>query len=147
MRNPHLKLPSSGPVSHVAYRVPFYDTDAMGIVHHANYVRYLELSRVRFLEDFDEPYTAYIKQKFHVVVTRVDVKLKRATRFDEQLDIACWLQRVGGATLVFGYQINCGNAVSASAITEHGIVNFDGRAMRLPEERRTRLSSLVIDAE
>ena len=31
-------------ISIYRYTVPFFDTDAMGIVHHANYVRYLELA-------------------------------------------------------------------------------------------------------
>ena len=49
MPDHRLSLPSGAPMSSVQYRVPFYDTDAMAIVHHANYVRYLELVRVRFL--------------------------------------------------------------------------------------------------
>ena len=141
----HPTLPSSGAVSHVLYRVPFYDTDAMGIVHHANYVRYLELARVQFLREHDQPYTAYIEQGFHVVVTRVDVKLKRATRFDEQIDIACWLQQVGGATLVFAYQIQCGDAITAAAITEHGVVNLEGRPVRMTAERREHMRKLLSD--
>ena len=43
-----LQIPSGAQTSSIDYRVPFYDTDAMGIVHHANYVRYLELARVAF---------------------------------------------------------------------------------------------------
>ena len=118
----------------------------MGIVHHANYVRYLELARVRFLEEHDQPYTAYIEQGFHVVVTRVDVKLKRATRFSEQLEIACWLEYVGGATMTFGYQLTCGDALTATAVTEHGVVNLEGRPIRMPEARRAHMRSLLAGA-
>ena len=32
-------------VSIVRHRVPFYETDAMGVVHHANYVHWLEVAR------------------------------------------------------------------------------------------------------
>ena len=32
--------------STVQHRVPFYETDAMGIVHHSNYLRYFELARI-----------------------------------------------------------------------------------------------------
>ena len=31
------------------HRVNFYDTDAMGVVHHANYIRWFEIGRVEFL--------------------------------------------------------------------------------------------------
>jgi acyl-CoA thioester hydrolase len=143
MRDPRLTIPSHGATSRVLYRVPFYDTDAMGIVHHANYVRYLELSRVQFLKDHDEPYTVYVKRGYHVVVTRVDVQLKRATRFDEQLEVVCWLERVGAATLRFGYQILCEGALTVIGMTEHGVVNLEGRPVRMPEERRTRMLGLL----
>jgi YbgC/YbaW family acyl-CoA thioester hydrolase len=100
--DPRLRIPDGAATSALEYRVPFYDTDAMAIVHHANYVRYLELARVRFLQEHDEPYSRYVAQGYHVVVTRVDVSLKRATRFDELLRVTCWLERVRNATLAFG---------------------------------------------
>jgi acyl-CoA thioester hydrolase len=143
MLDPRLRIPEGVATSRVAYVVPFYDTDAMAIVHHANYVRYLELARVRFLQEHDEPYERYVAQGFHVVVTRVDIQLKRATRFNEQLDITCWLERVRTASLAFGYQIRCGEQLSATAATEHGVVNLQGKATRMPEARRARLQSLL----
>jgi hypothetical protein len=36
--------PQHATVSTVSHRVPFYETDAMGIVHHANYVTYRKLA-------------------------------------------------------------------------------------------------------
>ena len=143
MHSARLQIPSGAQTSSIEYRVPFYDTDAMGIVHHANYVRYLELARVRFLEQHDEPYTRYVERGFHVVVTRVDIQLKRATRFQETLQVICWLERVRNVTLVFGYQIRCADALTALATTEHGVVNLEGRPTRMPEERRDRLLALV----
>lgn len=138
-----LRIPEAAKTSRVEYRVPFYDTDAMGIVHHANYVRYLELARVRFLEDHDEPYARYIEQGLHVAVTRVDIQLKRATRFSETLAVTAWLEWVRNASLAFGYQIHCGEALSAVAVTEHAVVNTQGRPVRMPEARRDRMLSLV----
>lgn len=143
MHSPRLHIPEGVKTSSVAYRVPFYDTDAMGIVHHANYVRYLELARVRFLEEHDQPYARYVEQGFHVVVTRVELELKRATRFDETLTVTCWLERVRHASLSFGYQIRCGEPLSALAGTDHAVVNLEGRPVRMPEARRARLVELM----
>ena len=47
------------------HRVPFYETDAMGIVHHANYVKYLELARVVYLEEHDRSYRDYMAEGLH----------------------------------------------------------------------------------
>jgi acyl-CoA thioester hydrolase len=141
--DPRLRLPEGAVTSAVEYRVPFYDTDAMAIVHHANYVRYLELARVRFLQEHDEPYSRYVAMGYHVVVTRVDISLKRATRFDELLRVTCWLERVRNATLVFGYQIHNGEQLTLTGCTEHGVVNLEGRPVRMPVERRDRLLALL----
>jgi acyl-CoA thioester hydrolase len=136
-------MPPNAVTSSVDYRVPFYDTDAMAVVHHANYVRYLELARVRFLEQHDEPYQRYVEQGLHVVVIRVELELKRATRFAETLTISCWLERVRYASLRFGYQIRCGSALSALGRTDHAVVNLQGRPARMPEPRRLRLVGLA----
>ena len=131
------------PITRISYRVPFYDTDAMGIVHHSNYVRYLELSRVRFLAEHDEPYTRYVEQGLHVVVTRVDLRLNRATRFDETLTVTCWIERVRRASIAFSYQIHCGDQLTALASTEHAVINLQGKPVRIPEARRARLLELA----
>jgi acyl-CoA thioester hydrolase len=144
MLDHRLRIPTDAPTSVIQYRVPFYDTDAMAIVHHANYVRYLELVRVRFLKDHDQPYLRYVEQGYHVVVTRVDIRLRTPTRFDEELTITGWLERVRNVTLWFGYQITCGERLVATAVTEHGVVDMQGKVARIPPDHKARLVSLIV---
>ena len=146
MPDHRLRIPDQVPVpptSVVRYQVPFYDTDAMGVVHHANYVRYLELVRVRFLKDHDQPYIRYVEQGFHVVVAHVDIRLRTPTRFDEELTITGWLERVRNVSLTFGYQISCGERLVATGVTEHGVVDMQGKVARIPLDHKARLLSLV----
>jgi acyl-CoA thioester hydrolase len=138
-----LTIPERTRTSRIDYRVPFYDTDAMGVVHHANYVRYLELSRVGFLREHDEPYQNYVALGYHVVVTRVDIRLRQPSRFDDLLAVTCWLERVRNASLTFGYQIQCAGELITTALTEHGVVNMQGKVVRMPLDRRARLLALV----
>ena len=44
--------PDSAATATVQHRVAFYETDAMGIVHHSNYVRFFEHARVSWLEQY-----------------------------------------------------------------------------------------------
>ena len=41
-----------------SHRVQYYETDRMGIVHHSNYVRWMEEARVDFLARIGFPYDA-----------------------------------------------------------------------------------------
>ena len=129
--------------STLRYRVPFYDTDGMRIVHHANFVRYLELARILFLDEHDVPYKQYVDRGLHFAVTNVELAYKRAAVFDDLLDVTCWAESVRGASLRIGYIIRRGDELIATAETRHAMVTDAGRPARIPPERRSHLLGLV----
>ena len=125
------------------HRVPFYETDAMSIVHHANYVRYLELARIAWMDEHDRPYREYVEAGLHFSTTRVDLRYLRSAGFDDLLDVSTWIEWVGGASLGMGYEIDRDGARIAEGITEHAMVDTSGRPRRIPAERRAALSALA----
>ena len=142
MPRPFTSPPDGVPTSTVRYRVPFFDTDAMGVVHHANYVRYLELGRIRLLEEHDQPYTYFVELGLHFAVIRCEVDYRQASRFDDTLDITCWLASISGAQLAISYVIHRDDTLIATGLTEHAMVDLDGRVRRIPKERRQALAKL-----
>jgi acyl-CoA thioester hydrolase len=137
---PRPAIPDDARVSIHRHRVPFFETDAMGVVHHANYVRYLELGRVAWMDQYDEPYRTYVEKDLHFAVTRVDLRCVRSARFDDELDVCTWLEWVKGASLRMAYVVLLGEELIASGATEHAMVDSTGRVRRLPPEIRARLS-------
>jgi acyl-CoA thioester hydrolase len=135
--------PPGAKASSIRHRVAFYETDAMGVVHHANYVRYLELARVVWLDEHDVPYAKVVEQGIHYATTRVEVDYHRALRFDDVIEISTWIEWVRGASLRMAYALRCRDEVIATAATEHAAVDLQGRLRRLPRERVERLRSLV----
>ena len=111
----------------------------MGIVHHANYVRYLELARIAWMDEHDRPYREYIASGRHFSTTRVEVDYLRAAGFDDVLEIATWLDWVRGASLAMVYEIKRAGEPIAVARTEHAMVDGSGRPCRIPPERRANL--------
>ena len=73
------------------HRVPFYETEAMGIVHHAHYVHFLELARIEFLDQHDVPYRDYVARGLHFAVTRVEIRYLRGARFDDVVETTAWV--------------------------------------------------------
>lgn len=135
--------PPDAAASRVAHRVPFYETDAMGVVHHSNFVRYLEEARIAWLDEHDRPYTAYVGEGFHFAVTRVEVDYLRAIRFDDVVEVAVWAEWVRGASLGMRYTLHVGDVLVATAVTEHASVDGEGRVVRIPKDRRKALQALV----
>jgi acyl-CoA thioester hydrolase len=138
------EAPPGATVSCVRHRVPFFETDAMGIVHHANYVRYLELARIVWLDEHDVPYREVVAQGVHYATTRVELAYHRAVRFDDEIEILTWLEWVRGASLRMAYVLRCNGAAIASGATEHAAVDLEGRLRRLPRERVERLRKLAL---
>jgi acyl-CoA thioester hydrolase len=130
-------------VSTYRHRVPFFETDAMGIVHHANYIHYLERARIRWLDEHDQPYRAYIEQGIHFATTRVEIDYQRATRFDDVIEISVWLDWVRGASLRMDYLLICAGDRIATASTVHASMNTEGRVRRLPKQRAENLRQLA----
>jgi acyl-CoA thioester hydrolase len=139
-----ISIPDGAVSTVIDYRVPFFDTDAMGIVHHANYVRYLEIARIRWLEEHHQCYTVYTAQGIHFATTRVEVDYLKPTRFDDSIQIITWLEWVSGASLHLGYEIHHDGECVTTATTTHAVVNDDGRVRRLPKDEFEILRSLAI---
>jgi acyl-CoA thioester hydrolase len=125
------------------HRVAFYETDAMGIVHHANYVRFLEEARVVWMDQHDRPYREYAAEGLHFATTSVELRYLRSAAFDDVLAITTWLEWVRGASLRMAYEIRRGDELVARGATEHAMVDLAGRPRRIPPERRTVLRTRV----
>ncbi len=138
--------PPGARTSTLRHRIPFYDTDAMGVVHHANYVHYLELSRILFLDQHDVPYREYVASDLHFAVTELELRYQRGARFDDVIEVTVWTEQVRGASLRMAYVVACNGEILATALTGHAMVNGAGRPRRIPKERRDHLLSLVASA-
>ena len=65
------------------HTVQYYETDKMGIVHHSNYIRWMEEARVNFLDRIGASYFELEEKGIISPVTAIDCKYKLSTRFPE----------------------------------------------------------------
>jgi acyl-CoA thioester hydrolase len=139
--------PPGVPVTHYRHRVPFFETDAMGLVHHSNYVRYLELARIRWMDEHHRPYREYVAEGLHFATTRVEVEYLRGLRFDDEVDVAIWLAWARGASLRMEYVLTRSRGAGAERIaraaTEHAMIDAHGRVRRIPEAQRRAMASFA----
>ncbi len=132
-------------VSRTERRVIFAETDAMGIVYYANYLKYFEVGRAEFFREFDLPFTHYIERGLYLAVTDVSVRYHRPARYDDVLLIETRLTRLGRATLDVAYAIlhrDTGLKI-ASGATGHGVLDRRGVPQRFEPEFRERMKALL----
>lgn len=135
------------------YRVPFSETDAMGIVHHCNHGLYFERGRVEFLRMIDMPYAQIVARGLHFPVLALNTEYKKPLRFDEILAIETRIQSLSRVRLNFEYRIHVvdhlqnsdwrdkhreGKA-AAIAISQHCCTNEAGRPVEIPSDVLERM--------
>ncbi len=113
-------------------RVRFAETDAMGVVHHAAYLPYLEEARVEYLRSRGHPYDAVRAEGYDFSVLEVAVRYQRPLRFDELVDVQLAVTSVGYASFQIDYLLQVDGGTRADAVTVHGVVGPEGRAKRAP---------------
>ena len=114
-------------------RARFAETDAMGIVHHAAYLPYLEAARVELLRELGRPYAVLREEGIDFTVLEVAIRYRQPVRFDDLVTVHVHVDGVTRTTFQIAYLLTVGDAPVATAVTVHGCVNPQGRPMRMPE--------------
>lgn len=114
-------------------RVAFSDTDAMGVTHHANYLRYCEEARVAWMRARGLAGTHYPKTDRVLALLHYQVWHKKSCTFDDELRIYLQVRRKG-LKIHFQYAIYKDGARICEAETLHIPVDGELRPMRPSEE-------------
>jgi len=117
---------------HHQIRVRFAETDAMGIVHHSRYLPYLEEARVAYLRHIGHPYSEWRDDGQDSAVLEAYLRYLKPLRFDDLIDVHLTLGAATRTTFQMAYLITLGGSTAATAVTVHGMVNAQGRPVRLP---------------
>ena len=114
-------------------RVRFVETDAMGIVHHSNYLAYFEETRVAFLAHIGHPFTEWRQAGLESPVLESFVAYRQPLRFDDVVTVHVALADVTRATFQLAYLITVDDIAHSTGVTVHGCVSAaNGRPTRLP---------------
>jgi acyl-CoA thioester hydrolase len=122
-------------------RVRFAETDAMGIVHHAAYLPYLEEARVAYLRHLGHPNDVIRAEGIDFSVLEVFVRYERALRFDEVVTVHLTVATTTRATFQLAYLLTVDGDRAATAVTVHGAVDQSGRAAKTPQWLRAALAA------
>ncbi len=124
----------------IEIRVIYGDTDRMGVVYYANYLRFFEAGRNEFIRakgmryrDFEETH------RLMLPVVEAAVQYRSPARYDDLLAVETSLTEVGRASARFGYRVVRGEDLVATGHTVHACVDLDGRVRRMPRELLDRL--------
>jgi acyl-CoA thioester hydrolase len=117
----------------VDIRVIYGDTDQMGVVYYANYLRYFEAGRNEFLRAHGVRYRDFEQQhQVSLPVVEAQVSYKQPARYDDLVSVFTGLSRIGRASVRFEYRALLGDALLATGHTVHACVSRAGQVVALP---------------
>ena len=118
-----------------SYRVIYGDTDQMGVVYYANYLRWFEKGRAEWLRQIGLPYGEIERHGFHFPVAEVSCSYAHPAHYDEVMQIETELAELGRASLTFSYRIRreSDNTLLATGSTKHACIDHAGRVARMPK--------------
>ena len=130
-------------------RVIYGDTDQMGMVYYANYLRYFEIARNEYLRLAGATYRAF--EETHglmLPVVEAHVSYHRPARYDDELIVSAAVHARGAASVRFEYELHRANAGRSGSATDHAgdklasghtvhaCITREGRVVRLPAALR-----------
>lgn len=101
------------------FRVAYIDTDAMGIVHHSRYYRYLEQCRVEWLRSIGVSYKQMEEEGVLLPLTAASMEYKKPLRFDEEAVVRSHIAENGKTQFDIHYEIWVDGELRSTAITRH----------------------------
>ena len=115
------------------HRVQYYETDQMSVVHHSNYIRWMEEARVEFLDRLGIGFVTMEARGILSPVVGVECRYRRPTHFDERIRVHVEIREYTGVRLRVEYQMYndaSGELVSTGA-SMHCFTNMQGRPISL----------------
>lgn len=86
-------------------KINYYETDKMGIVHHSNYIRYLEEARCYMLEKIGMPYKQIEAEGILIPVLGVSCEYKFPAKFEDIIVIDVKFKKYNGIRMEMQYTI------------------------------------------
>jgi len=128
----------------------YYETDQMGIIHHSNYVRWMEEARVHVMEQIGFGYYKMENMGILCPVLGVSTEYKQMVRFNERVIIRCRIAEYTGLKFTMLYEIvkKDTGELCTTGETRHGFLDREGRIISLkrnyPEIHQLILDSMIL---
>ena len=124
---------ASPEVHEMRIRVRYSETDAMGVVHHAEYAKYFEMGRTELFRSRGGNYREFESRGLFFVVVSLECKYRLPAKYDDLLTIQTRQIRMTPAKLEHEYEILRDSELIVTGKTVLACVNRDGQVQRLSD--------------
>jgi len=107
----------------------YVESDQMGVIHHSNYLIYLEQARLDWLNEIGFSYGKMEESGVLLPVYKIDIMYKNPIKFGEEITVKTMLHKVPSTRVEFNYEIAKQNGIIC-ATCDLTLVFTDGSTFR-----------------
>jgi acyl-CoA thioester hydrolase len=119
-------------INELFLRPRYAETDAQGVVYHANYLVWFEVGRGEYCRALGFPYSQIEQEGYGFMVTDLTIKYYSPTFYDNEISVKTWCEKIGRVSCVFGYQIynKTTGKICVEGMSKHAAVDREGKLVR-----------------
>ena len=116
-------------------RAQYHETDQMGLIHHSNYVKWMEEARINCMDEMGFSYRKVEELGIISPVVDISVSYKKQVSFDDEIEIRVSVKKYNGVSLEFDYTFfnRTKNEICTTAFSRHCFLK-DGRLISVKKE-------------
>ena len=109
------------------YRVPYADTDQMGVVYYGNYLTILERARSELMRACGYTYRQCEAEGWMLPVVHAEVDYHRPARYDDLLEVTAWCRAHRGVRIEIACEVRVKGSpeVLVEGFTRHCFVSTE----------------------
>ena len=113
------------------HKVQYYETDMMGVAHHANYIHWMEEARIDFMDRIGFPYKRMEAEGVLSPVKSLQVSYLKPCTFGDEVEITVGVKEFNGVVITITYDMRVDGEPVFSGTSEHVFLDRDGRFVRM----------------
>ena len=86
-------------------RVRYAETDAMGVVYHANYFVWFEVGRGDWFRAFGQDYGEWEALGFFLPVSEAHARFHAPARYADTITVRTWIEEARSRSVTLGYEV------------------------------------------
>jgi acyl-CoA thioester hydrolase len=120
----------------IELRVRYDECDPMGLVHHANYMKYFEIARTDLYRAQGGNYRDFEASGLFVVVAKLECKYHTPARYDDIIRITVRVEKITEAKIEQSYVIHRDQTRIVTGSVTLAVIDSTGKLQRIPDTLR-----------
>lgn len=107
------------------YRVPYADTDQMGVVYYGNYLTIFERARNELMRACGYPYRQCEAEGWALPVVHAEANYRKPARYDDLLEVSAWCRSHSGVRIEIACEVRLDGVLLVDGFTRHCFVSTE----------------------